>query len=256
MMFVIAVCVFIGCKSGAPTESTADRSGSWEVVTPGPTGSALAPYLKIYGASSVTVSGNYVLIKTNGLPDHKSPYYAGTQWASTKYEAYDGLNSNFFLAPGRIAEQTYTFKIPLNPSSAANKQATSLGPIGVALNGVPFFNQLNGQGQTLGSNELNTFDQYEGHPTPMNQYHYHAEPYWLTATKGDTALMGFLLDGFPVYGPVEKGKTITNADLDVYHGHFGATKDFPKGIYHYHITAEAPYINGDGYYGTPGTVSF
>jgi hypothetical protein len=68
--------------------------------------------------------------------------------------------------------------------------------------------------------------------------------------------MGFLLDGFPVYGPQEEnGTTVTSNMLDAYHGHIHATIDFPNGIYHYHFTSDSPYMNGNGYYGTPGTVS-
>ena len=103
--------------------------------------------------------------------------------------------------------------------------------------------------------EINSFDQYNGHPQQSGQYHYHIEPTYLTSTKGKSALLGFLLDGFPVYGPEEEGKIITNDDLDAFHGHFGKTEDFPNGIYHYHITAEDPYINGNGFYGTAGTIS-
>jgi hypothetical protein len=77
----------------------------------------------------------------------------------------------------------------------------------------------------------------------------------LTSTKGKDALLGFLLDGFPVYGPLESGKLLTNALLDKYHGHAHATADYPAGIYHYHITSEDPYINGSGFYGVSGTVS-
>jgi hypothetical protein len=54
---------------------------------------------------------------------------------------------------------------------------------------------------------------------------------------------------------LENGATIDNSKLDKYHGHTSTTTDYPNGIYHYHITDAAPYINGDGYYGTPGTVS-
>ena len=86
------------------------------------------------------------------------------------------------------------------------------------------------------------------------QYHYHVEPLGITAKNGSSALIGFLLDGFPVYGPVENGKRLTNADLDELHGHTGATADYPTGIYHYHVTAEDPYINGAGFHGTPGTI--
>jgi hypothetical protein len=125
--------------------------------------------------------------------------------------------------------------------------------MGVAINSVVFFNQQAGPGDDI-FEEVNTFDQYEGHPAG-DQYHYHTEPVWLTEMKGSDAFLGFLLDGFPVYGPVENGKSITNNDLDDYHGHFSATKDFPDGIYHYHITEEYPWINGDAFYGAPGTVS-
>lgn len=217
--------------------------------------SAVVPdvYKKIYGASDIYVEGNYVIIKTKSLPDHKSPYYMGTQW-SDKYEAYNGTNASFVLNPNRIAERAVTFKIPLNPEVAANHSATPMGPIGISLNGVPFFNQYAAGGSPL-AGEINSFDQYYGHPQQQGQYHYHAEPYYLTATKGKSSLLGFLLDGFPVYGPQENGQVVTNAQLDTYHGHTSATTDYPNGIYHYHVSSTDPYLNGSGFYGTPGTVS-
>ena len=129
-----------------------------------------------------------------------------------------------------------------------------MGAMGVSLNGVPFFNQY-AAGRAALTSEINSFDQYGGHPAMSGDYHYHLEPTYLTTNKGKDVLLGFLLDGFPVYGPQENGKTITNADLDNYHGHTHATTDYPSGIYHYHITSADPYINGDGFYGTPGTVT-
>ncbi|MEZ5012918.1 MAG: YHYH protein [Chitinophagales bacterium] len=211
-------------------------------------------YQKIYGASDLYIDGDYVVIRSTGLPDHKSPYYLGTEWADM-YAAYDGGNPDWMQNPNTIAEYSYTFKIPLNPTENTSHPATPLGPIGVSLNGVPFFNQYAGGGDPL-TFEVNSFDQYNGHPQMQGAYHYHWEPLWLTENKGEDALLGFLLDGFPVYGPEENGVTITDADLDAYHGHFAATADYPDGIYHYHITAEDPYINGAGYYGFPGTVSY
>jgi hypothetical protein len=82
------------------------------------------------------------------------------------------------------------------------------------------------------------------------------EPTYLTRIKlSKSSLIGFLLDGFPVYGPEENGQVVTNASLDAYHGHKTATSDYPNGMYHYHITDADPYINGSGFFGTPGTVS-
>lgn len=213
------------------------------------TSSVPTVYKKIYGATDMYVDGNYLVIKSTDQPDHKSPYYSGS-----KYEAYNGSNSNFQKNPNSISTQSLTFRIPLNPVKASSSSSTPLGSIGISLNGVPFYNQYAGPNQPLTS-EINSFDQYNGHPQMTGQYHYHVEPLYLTNNKGKDALLGFLLDGFPVYGPLENGKTLTDADLDALHGHTGVTTDYPSGIYHYHITSDAPYINGDGFYGTPGTVS-
>ena len=56
-------------------------------------------------------------------------------------------------------------------------------------------------------------------------------------------------------GQKKIGNIIQSSDLDNYHGHSHITSDFPSGIYHYHLTADDPYLNGSGYYGIPGTVS-
>jgi len=211
-------------------------------------------YKKIYGASDVYLEGDFVVVQSNGLPDHKSPYYQNTQW-SDKYEAYNGSNGNWNQNPNTISSGNMTYKIPLNPKEASNHSATPLGPIGVSLNGVAFYNQYAGPNNTPLTNEINSFDQYNGHPQQQGSYHYHVEPLYLTSENGRDALLGFLLDGFPVYGPIEDGNAVSNADLDAYHGHSHATTDFPDGVYHYHITDADPYLNGSGYFGTPGTIT-
>ncbi len=214
-----------------------------------------AVYSKIYGATSITSDGSYITIKTNGTPDHKSVYYPTT---NSLYENFSGTTfggNTFAKNPNSITTKNYTFKIPLNPQVASTHQSTPLGPIGVSLNGVPFFNQYAGPSQPL-TNEVVSFDQSWGHPAPGGTYHYHVEPLYLTTVKvTKSSLLGFLLDGFPVYGPEENGVAVTNAMLDSYHGHTHATTEFPTGIYHYHINNTDPYINGSGFYGTPGTIT-
>jgi hypothetical protein len=214
-----------------------------------------AIYSKIYGATSITSDGTFITIKTNGTPDHKSVYYPTT---NSLYEPFSGPTfggNAFHKNPNTIATQNLTFKIPVNPTVASNHAATPLGPIGISLNGVPFYNQYAGPNQPL-TNEVTSFDQYWGHPQMTGQYHYHVEPLYLTMVKATkSSLLGFLLDGFPVYGPEENGAAVTNSMLDAYHGHISATPDYPNGIYHYHITDTDPYINGSGFYGTAGTVT-
>lgn len=213
-----------------------------------------AVYNKIYGATSITYDGIFVTIKYNALPDHKSAYYATT---NPLYEFFSGPTfggGNFMKAPNTIAAQNITLKIPANPTVAATHAATPMGVMGVSLNGIPFFNQYAAGGSPL-ANEMNGFDQWWGHPQNSGMYHYHVEPKYLTTVKATpSALMGFLLDGFPVYGPKEENNT-DPAGLDVYHGHTHVTADYPAGIYHYHFTTAAPYLNGNGFYGTAGTVT-
>ena len=233
----------IGCKK---TNSTSTNT-TLEVP---------AVYKKIYGATSITSDGTWIYIKTKDLPDHKSAYYPTT---NPLYEAYSGLTfggNTFVKNPNTIIEQSATIKIPVHPALNTTHSATPLGPIGIALNGVAFFNQYAGPNQPL-TGEIATFDKYYGHPQPQGVYHYHVEPLYLTTVKSTKAgLMGFLLDGFPVYGPQEEnGTTVTSSLLDVYHGHTHATVDYPNGIYHYHFTDDAPYLNGNGFYGTPGTIT-
>lgn len=242
-------CIFLLVFSASCSKSDVTTTSTTSTTVP-------AVYNKIYGATSITSDGTFIIIKTKDLPDHKSPYYATT---NALYEAYSGTTFsgvNFNKNPNSIIEQSGTIKIPVNPKVDPSHSATPLGPIGIALNGVAFFNQYAGPSQPL-TNEITSFDKYYGHPQQSGMYHYHVEPLYLTTVKSTkSGLMGFLLDGFPVYGPQEEdGTIVTNSLLDEYHGHTHKTIDFASGIYHYHFTAEAPYLNGSGFYGTPGTIS-
>jgi hypothetical protein len=250
---IIALVIFgiglsiISCSSNDSTNTT---STTTIVEVP-------AVYKNIYGATSITSDGTYIYIKTKDLPDHKSAYYPTT---NALYESYSGTTfggNTFVKNPNSIMEQTATIKIPLNPVVASTHAATPLGAIGIAINGVALFNQYAGPNNQALTGEIATFDKYYGHPQQQGVYHYHVEPLYLTTVKSTkSGLMGFLLDGFPVYGPKEEnGTAVTNATLDVYHGHTHATLDYPNSIYHYHFTDEAPYLNGNGFYGTPGTIS-
>lgn len=244
-IYSFLMLVFFSCQKEDEVSNTVQQN------------SAIVPdiYKKIYGATSITADASFVYVKTNGLPDHKSVYY---NTANALYESFSGTTfkgTNFSKNPNSIASQSFTFKIPITPTEASTKAATPLGPIGVALNGVPFFNQYAGPNQPL-SGEIVSFDQYWGHPAQRGDYHYHVEPTYLTKIKySKSALLGFLLDAYPVYGPEENGTTVTNDKLDAYHGHKHATTEFPNGIYHYHITDADPYLNGNGFYGVAGTVT-
>ena len=243
------------CQASSPTATTGTTTGGTTGTNTGttPTGGSVdasAIYAAFGGSGVVTRNGATVVVTSTNIPDHKSPYFQPTD---ARYEAYNGTNTRFVLNPNRIADQLLVYRITSTPAVAASVSATPLGPIGVTVNGVAIFNQYAGPNQPL-TNEIDSFDQYGGHPQQTGQYHYHVETLWITAKVGKGGLIGVLLDGFPVYGPLENGKTLVSSDLDALHGHTSATAQFPNGIYHYHVTADSPYINGTGFKGTPGTV--
>lgn len=188
--------------------------------------------------------GDVLVFTTQDLPDHTSPYFPDGD--ARQSAPHPGMVVN----PNRIRAQNYTLRIPKYPAFAARVSDTPMDAIGIARNGVVLFNQYAARRRPL-RDELPTFDQYNGHPAPFGNYHYHLEPLHLTRDN-PAALVGLMLDGFPLYGPRDAdGSTPT---LDDYNGHFHATAEFPQGIYHYHVTAGVPYFSG-GFRGTPGTVS-
>ena len=198
---------------------------------------------------TITVSGTTRSIVSNGIPDHGLD------------EDTDYINE--------LKEQTLTYEVTTEPSK--NDDTTSYTEpqkFGVAINGIPldpftaeYYKKDKSSGWHIEATGGNLgLDKYGAHIQRDGTYHYHSIKTDFFTAFGVTSsthspLIGYAADGFPVYGPIENGVKITNNDLDDYHGHTSITADFPNGIYHYHITDEDPYINGNGYFGTPGNIS-
>lgn len=225
---VAQACASPSSPNATTTTTTSTTTGSSSTTVP-------LMYQKFQSAVSVTIAGTQVTLKSNGLPDHKSPYWGAGN------ALYEAPQAGMMLAPNSIASQNFTIKVPASPV-VGTASDTPLGPMGMAVNGVAIFNQYAAGRSPLGA-EILTFDRYNGHPQQSGQYHYHVEPLWLTGGNGPASLIGVLLDGFPVYGPKEADGS-TPSGLDSCNGHVHGTPDVPAGIYHYHVTAAPPYISG------------
>ena len=124
-------------------------------------------------------------------------------------------------------------------------------------------------------------DHHNAHVQPTGAYHYHGVPTGLVSSSAVTHI-GYGADGFPVYGPsgytdandpssgvidlqssyrLKQGLrpdgpgglydgafnsdfeyVAGSGDLDECNGRFGATPEYPEGIYHYYITETFPFI--------------
>jgi len=159
--------------------------------------------------------------------------------------------------PNTIRVQEFTFRLPLEPRAAAEITRLPMGPIGVALNGVVFFNpfEQGGVNAVEGYSEV-WLDSCCGHPQQTGVYHYHKYPTCVKSPFADdgkrhSPVIGFAFDGFPIHGPHESDGVMAkdlegDRALDVCNGH----EDAERG-YHYHVTpGRFPYVIG-GYRGVP-----
>ena len=203
ILLPILLLGIICCKKSS--DSTIATSGTSGTSTDGTTTNNFSRlYAKMYNIISFDSTGSSnVVIKTNDVPDHKSPFFGV---GNAKYEKYNGDNPLFdtkinlggTISDPTLNSQSLTFTIPRYPVVSASHTSTTGGAIGIGRNGVAYFNQYNGAGALLDDLEINNADQYLGHPTPSAagaQYHYHYEPKYLTTKFGTGSFIGFLLIG-------------------------------------------------------------
>jgi len=186
----------------------------------------------------------FLTIKAKNLPNHptaKFPDTYGTQ----------GYN------PSYIQELNKTYRLPLNPVLNPDAKAVDLtnsnralpmGAIGVAVNGVVFYNPFDAGMRDASS----IMDRCCGHPSPDNRYHYHKYPVCVNTPfvdKGDapSEVIGFAFDGLPVYGPYQEAGVMAKDSTTNPLNAFNACYDPVRG-WHYHVTpGKFPYIIG-GYF--------
>jgi hypothetical protein len=155
---------------------------------------------------------------------------------------------NYDRNPNSIQSQSIGYSLPLHPQKAASAGCLSGGPIGIAKNGVAIFDALDAENRDAVAHEAQ--DSCGGHPQQQGMYHYHSIPACLTAgesTKKASGLVGYALDGYPIYGPRgAHGRLLSDDDLDACHGK--TSKVWLDGrwqrTYHYNATLEYPYTLG------------
>lgn len=211
-------------------------------------GNAIEKDTFVPDAVVVSFTDAHLVMKSKNLPNHPVAVFP---------DRSRFLDGN----PNVIREQRDTWYIPLDPKpnpnrgaamTMENKRGLPMGPIGVAVNGVVFFNPFD---HIAEADAVWRLDRCCGHPGPGSEYHYHKYPVcvntpWADDGSDHSPLIGFAFDGFPVYGPYEaKGVLARDAKgnaLNEYNLH-----DDPVRGPHYHVTpGKFPHLIG-GYWGDP-----
>lgn len=186
------------------------------------------------------------------------------------------------MTPNPLGEQAWNWSVPLEPEVAAQPTSilNTLGTLGFTVTGLPIYGPTEGPqpaAEAFGDPIYNGIvDSCGGHTGPNWEYHDHA----IVATNAcgfeASPIVGYALDGIPIYGPngcldldcntvvemtsgyVQTGNPTTNAwtaytyvggsdpsVLDECNGRYG-----PDGSYRYHATSSFPYTFGC-FMGTP-----
>lgn len=219
LLSVVVIPLTIGAVAPRLAPSSASFPGKRTLENPGGEiprlAQAFAPFRERLGISR---DENFLYVEGNGLPDH--PMMAGiTAWQQQVPIPHD------FTGELR-------FKLPLNPEYLEEPgELTLMGPIALAVNGIPIFDALTQSGKdAYAGGEL---DQWGGHCGRADDYHYHIAPKHLEAMVGEGNPVAFGLDGYPIYcadPPRDK-------PLDECHGYFDE-----EGNYRYVGELKPPYV--------------
>ena len=217
---------------------------------------------------SITIGDGEFRFESDGIPNHELPdqFLVPQEGSFSPPVGEDEVTAvdTSVAVVATTVDQTIT----LNPIYSDATTDTNLGIIGVTISGAQLFNDYEDPDRSFVAVDDNFsidgiffVDSCNGHPlalaadgTGQGTYHYHGIPYCITdsidADGEHSSILGFLLDGFPFYGPQDEGgATITSDDLDECSGHVGPTPEFPDGIYHYHLTADRSPYTVDCYHG-------
>jgi hypothetical protein len=192
---------------------------------------------------TLSFSNGVMTVHTHGVPNHPTGRYPELGFGNPSY----------------IQELNNTYYFPLEPRHNPNAFATDktnsnhalpMGPIGLATNGVVFFNPFD-----MGNQDAtDIMDRCCGHPNQDNQYHYHKYPIcvntpWADEGKAHSPLIGWAFDGVPIYGPYESAGVMAKDvkgehALNALNAHYD-----PERGWHYHVTpGQFPYLIG-GFWG-------
>lgn len=225
-----------------PQAGGAQRVGPWINLAKGTydlTAKAVVPGQVSWPSQfKLSIQNEQRVFSGNDLPNHAT----GTFPVPTNSDAY-----RYDRNPNSIQAQAMQVALPLWPKLAAQPTCVP-GAIGFLLSGAVLFNALDAPGRDAVAHE--TQDACQGHPQESGVYHYHSLSTCVADKReptGHSALVGYLLDGFGIYGPYgEKGQALASQDLDECHGHTHSIMWEGKlvAMYHYHATPDFPYTAG------------
>lgn len=184
----------------------------------------------------VLAAASLLLAGTPGAGQERSRmasvYYEFSHRVGVRWEG-DGV---VLTLPAERAGREREVRVPGWPVPDTAWRAAPAGLVGVGFDGTPLINRLP-------QNLPRRLRREEGGLAPGLEPPRGPGGSGLGQRTDLSAVVGVLLDGFPLYGPVERDGS-TPSGLDECGGHVGLTPDHERPIYHYHVAPARPTICG------------
>ena len=198
---------------------------------------------------NVTCTADTVIVESNGIPNFEFVQ----------------------ITPTALQAQSHRWQFPLQPTLAdAPTDIPLLGPIAVAVNGLPIYGPNEGGNLGYGDPYLDQILDYcNGHTGPRGEYHFHARPDCLFEDmEGNVSLViAYAFDGYPILAPYICVDTVCSQTKEVQsswqrtsnakedwsaHEYVAGSGDLdqcngltgPDGSYRYYATDTFPYFLG------------
>jgi hypothetical protein len=236
LLFLVSLAP--ACGDDVPTEELTLDNCETSIASEAP-----AFFTDLYRCATVTTDGSSLTLETVNLPPHKTYYYGEGHPNYTEFDYSRG--SEYKPNQFTLEEQELGFNIPLEPVSRGltingelvdDTQGTSdyeysMGPVGIAIDGVAIFNPLAADGGVV-DQEIYGLDSYYAHPQENGTYHYHTimpgplevlKRAGLTTStvpgQADVEIYGMMCDGTVLLGCTEADGSAVSGMLDPQGGH-------------------------------------
>jgi len=227
-------------------------------------GVAVPGSVKMKHVFSIRKNATTRFLKGNGIPNHAMGEFPMPS-NSAAYSYYSALPAQGYANAAEIPIKPYdmSMNVPRNPKVQSKPSCINSLAIAIASQtGAAFHAEIavSADFKAVSPSAALPYDRCWGHPY-AEQYHYHGYSWKCFPNQGKkgepSPLFGYAADGFGIYGAYSEGKPgsavtgatqkpITNAQLDVCHGHYGWINWDGKlrYMYHYHTNNEYPYMIG------------
>ncbi len=209
---IVGLVLALGCDTGEETNGPANGAAFEADPSASEPGSIEGPVFEggawVPGACSADLFMDVAAYAGPG-GDYPMPELAVSCSDTTMTVTSNGIPHYTYqsMTPNALEAQNFVWEVPLSPTELAGVATIPcLGTVGFTVNGIPIYGPNEGPfpdpyGDPIANDVM---DWCLGHTGGSADYHYHGvfeECFNIPESTGPSPVIGFAMDGYPIYGP-------------------------------------------------------